>query len=159
MVLAFLLNAFFHVSNISKNISLLTTSFIMAASYFTSNHFINLSADNTNIYLSWILYDIFAISAILVLNKLSKQRLCTAATYIIFGLILNATLCAILHIDLRVLLNREPWWFWYFYTVSINIIDVCMVAALIINRDFLRLNYFGRYIRNFLIKKSDGKLA
>lgn len=159
MVLAFLLNAFFYVSGISKNTSLLATSFMMAASYFTSNHFINLSADHTDIYLSWILYDVVTIGLILGVNKLLTQKLCVAAYYIILGLVLNATLCAVLHVDLRVLLNREPWWFWYFYTLSINIIDVCMVAALIINRDYLRLNFLGRYIKSFLIKKGNGKLA
>jgi hypothetical protein len=159
MVLAFLLNAFFYLSSISKDISLLLTSFVMAASYFTSNHYINLGAENIHMYLIWILYDVVTITLILLFNKISKKPLCIAGKYVIFGLSLNATLCAILHIDLRVIINSEPWWFWYFYSVTINSIDVFMVAALIINRDFLQASYFSRKIKSLIYKKPSSNLV
>lgn len=154
MVLAFLLNAFFYVSSISKNISLLVTSFIMAASYFTSNHFIDLSASRDNVYLSWILYDAITIVSILLTHKLFRQKLCVAGRYVLVGLSINALLCLLLHIDLWVIYNREPWWFWYFYTLAINTIDVVMVAALILDRDFLGSTLLKRKFKKRLNKSN-----
>jgi len=144
MFLAFLLNSFFYISCISKNISLLITSTVMAVSYFTSNHFIDLSASTEFIYLTWIGYDILTISFILLINRIFNQKLCTAAKYVLVGLSLNALLCFLIHIDLKVLINREPWWFWNFYTLGINSIDVVMVAALILDRDFLAISSIKR---------------
>jgi hypothetical protein len=152
MVLAFLLNAFFYLSNISKNISLLLTSSVMAASYFTSNHYIDLSS-TYYMYISWIAYDVVTIGLILLLSRIVKQNLCIAAKYTIFGLTLNAILCLLIHIDLRVLDNREPWWFWYFYTLAINTIDVIMVAALILDRDFLGVKFIRHSIKKYFSKK------
>lgn len=155
MFLAFLLNSFFYVSGISKNISLLLTSFVMASSYFTSNHFIDLNDTYVeSMYLTWIVYDAVTITLILALNRIAKQNLCTAAKYVIVGLSLNALLCLILHIDLRVLANREPWWFWYFYTLGINTIDVVMVAALILDRDYLGISLLKIKLKRQL-KKSN----
>lgn len=154
MFLAFLLNSFFYVSGISKNISLLLTSFVMASSYFTSNHFIDLNDTYIeSMYLTWIIYDAVTITLILALNRLFKQKLCIAAKYVIVGLSLNALLCLILHIDLRVLANREPWWFWYFYTLAINTIDVIMVAALILDRDFLGVKFIKHNLKKYFSKK------
>ncbi|WP_138568322.1 hypothetical protein [Pseudoalteromonas phenolica] len=153
MFLAALLNIFFYVSNISKNVSLLVTSIVMASSYFTSNHFIDLSGSTKNIYISWIGYDLLTISLILIIHKIFTQKTCTAARYVIVGLSLNALLCLFLHIDLRVLENRDPWWFWYFYTLAINTIDVIMVAALILDRDFLGAKIIKNRVRNYFSKR------
>lgn len=153
MVLAFLLNAFFYLSNISKNMSLMLTSFVMAASYFTSNHFIDLSASTAHIYLNWIAYDVITIALIFFLNLLTKQKLCLAAKYAVAGLCANALLCLLIHIDLRVLDTREPWWFWYFYTLAINTIDVIMVAALILDRDFLGVKFINHKVKKYFSKK------
>lgn len=126
----------------------------MALSYFTSNHFIDLTETNREgMYLTWIAYDLITISLIISLNKAFKQTLCTAAKYVIAGLTLNALLCLLIHIDLRVLANREPWWFWYFYTLAINTIDVIMVAALILDRDFLGMKFLKNKISIYFSKK------
>jgi len=154
MFLAFLLNSFFYVSGISKNISLLLTSPVMASSYFTSNHFIYLNDTFAeDMYLTWVGYDLIKIFLIIFLNRVSKQTLCTAAKYVIAGLTLNAVLCLLIHVDLRVLVNREPWWFWYFYTLGINTIDVIMVAALILDRDFLGMKFIKKYIEKYFSKR------
>jgi len=44
-----------------------------------------------------------------------------------------------MHIDVFVRGNYEPWWFWSFYTVVINIMDIIMVSILFIKKDFLML--------------------
>lgn len=154
MFLAFLLNSFFYVSGISKNISLLFTSAVMASSYFTSNHFIYLNDTFAeDMYLTWVAYDLITIFFILFLNRFFKQPLCTASKYVIAGLTLNAVLCLLIHLDLRVLLNRDPWWFWYFYTLGINTIDVIMVAALILDRDFLGVTIIKNRVKNYFSKR------
>ena len=154
MILAFSLNVFFYVFGISKNLSLLITSSVMAVSYFTSNHFIDLSASKNNLYISWIFYDAVTIVLILLTNKLFKQQLCVAGRYVLIGLSANALLCLLLHIDLFVLDNREPWWFWYFYTLAINTFDVVMVAALILDRDFLGGSILKRKFKKYLNKSN-----
>jgi hypothetical protein len=153
MVLAFLLNAFFYISDISKNLSLLLTSFLMAASYYTSNHFISLGDDTTYIYLRWIAYDLFTVLTILMVNRLIRLKECIAVKYVIFGLLANAFLCLMIHIDMRILENQEPWWFWYFYTLAINTIDVIMVAALILDRDFLGVKFINHKVKKYFLKK------
>lgn len=126
----------------------------MASSYFTSNHYIDLNDTYIeNMYLTWIVYDAVAITLILALNRIFKQNLCLAAKYVTIGLSLNALLCLILHIDLRMLENREPWWFWYFYTLAINTIDVIMVAALILDRDFLGAKFFKSRFKKYFSKR------
>ena len=126
----------------------------MASSYFTSNHFIYLNdAFAEDMYLTWVAYDLITIFFILFLNRVFKQPLCTASKYVIIGLTFNAILCLLIHLDLRVLLNREPWWFWYFYTLGINTIDVIMVAALILDRDFLGVKFLKNRISMYLSKK------
>ena len=154
MVLAFLLNAFFYISSISKNLSLLITSAVMAMSYFTSNHFIDLSASRENIYISWILYDILTILLIISLNKLTKQKvLLCGKVYDHWPYFECFILFLLIHIDLRVLDNREPWWFWYFYTLAINTIDVIMVASLILDRDFLCIKFFKNRVKKYFSKR------
>jgi hypothetical protein len=126
----------------------------MASSYFTSNHFIDLAETNReSMYLTWIAYDLITITLIICLNRAFKQTLCTASKYVIAGLTANALLCLLIHIDLRVLVNRDPWWFWYFYTLGINTIDVIMVAALILDRDFLGMRFLKNKVSIHLSKK------
>ena len=148
MLMAFLLNLFFYVSELNQDKSLVITSFFMAVSYFSSNHFIELESSNTNLYIEWFVYDLVTLIFILVSHRfLSKTS--TAAKYIYAGLIINSLLYALIHIDLIVLWNREVWWFWTFYSIGVNVVDFLMIVALITNKDFL----FVSKIKNYLFKK------
>ena len=62
------------------------------------------------------------------------------------GMAANASLSLLIHLDLRVFDNREPWWFWSLYTIAINAIDVLIVAALITGRDYLRVGKRWNFI-------------
>lgn len=139
LLLAFLLNSFFFALRIKTDKTLLATSLIMSISYGITNHLFDLGIYREFLYLSWIAFDIITIIAILAAGKLLNTKLCSAAKYIILGLSINAFLCLVIHIDLRTLDNREPWWFWSFYSLSINIIDLFMIVSLMVNRDFLKL--------------------
>lgn len=148
MLMAFLLNLFFYVSELNQDKSLVITSFFMAVSYFSSNHFIELESSNTNLYIEWFVYDLVTLIFIVVSHRfLSKTSI--AAKYIYVGLIINSVLYALIHIDLIVLWNREVWWFWTFYSIGVNVVDFLMIVALITNKDFL---FVGK-IKNYLFKK------
>ncbi len=45
-----------------------------------------------------------------------------------------------MYIDMYVFNNQEPWLFWDIYTFSVNLIDLIMIVALIVDRDFLGLH-------------------
>lgn len=146
MFLAFLMNCFFHfLTSYSDDKSLLLTSAVMALSYYTSNHFFPLESSEW-LYFSFIAYDLVTIFAIVALHKILKYELGITAKYVMVGMAVNAILCFIIHMDLRTFNNQERWWFWSFYTIAINTIDVLMVAALITGRDYLRAGKLWNYI-------------
>ena len=155
MLLAFLLNLFFYVSELNQDKSLVITSFLMALSYFCSNHFIILENSNENLYIEWFTYDL--VTLILIFFAHSVINLTSTATrYIYVGLIINSILYALIHIDLMVLWNREAWWFWTFYSFGVNVVDFLMIVALITNKDFLLIkkikwNLFKRKNKNTFI--------
>ena len=136
MLMAFLLNLFFYVSELNQNKSLVVTSFFMAVSYFSSNHFIELESSNTNLYIEWFIYDLITL-LLIVFSHYFLKNTSTATKYIYTGLVINSVLYALIHIDLIVLWNREVWWFWTFYSIGVNVVDFLMIVALITNKDFL----------------------
>ena len=146
MFLAFLMNCFFHfLTSYSDDKSLLLTSALMALSYFTSNHFFPLE-NSEWIYFYFINYDLVTIAAIVLLHRMLRYELGVTAKYVMVGMAVNASLSLLIHMDLRVFDNREPWWFWSLYTIAINAIDVLMVAALITGRDYLRVGKLWNFI-------------
>ncbi len=157
MLLAFLLNLFFYVSELNQDKSLVITSFLMALSYFCSNHFIILENANENLYIKWFTYDLVTLIFIFVAHRVVNLT-STATKYIYAGLMINSILYALIHIDLMVLWNREAWWFWTFYSFSVNVVDFLMIVALITNKDFLLIkkikwNLFQRKNKNTFISQ------
>jgi len=60
--------------------------------------------------------------------------------YLISGLFINLLLTLCMHIDMFVYGNQDPWIFWDIYTIAVFVIDLLMVVALIVDRDFLGLH-------------------
>ena len=105
-------------SSINKeNKSPVYLSALMLCSYISSGY-INLLE---SLYLNWALYDFITILALFI------------------SLTTNAVLTLIMHYDLYVLYNIEPWWYWSFYSIGINTIDILMMLSLILNRNILRM--------------------
>lgn len=138
MGLSFILNLFFFVSGINRQVSLLFVSGVMASSYFISNHLLNLNYDNW-VFVEWTLYDLITMLIIFIFHKVKKIKFSIAAYYICIGLLINSSLFSLMFIDINILEAKDAWWFWYAYTIVVNVVDVLMVSALIINRDFLGL--------------------
>ncbi|NOU52702.1 hypothetical protein HG263_19535 [Pseudoalteromonas sp. JBTF-M23] len=136
-ILAFIFNLSFFLLKLSQNSSLVFSSCVMAASYFLSNHFFDIILDTSFQYLIWLAFDLVTILLIWLPHKVLKLRFSTASIYVFLGLSINSVLFLLMHMDISLLVNRQHWWFWTTYSILINVFDLMMVAALILNRDFL----------------------
>ncbi|MBD1582077.1 hypothetical protein [Pseudoalteromonas sp. S16_S37] len=125
----------------------------MATSYFLSNHFYELAGILDIGYLLWLAYDLVAIASLILIHKLLKLPLSVACKYVLLGLSLNSVLFISMHIDRFVLLNDTHWWLWTVYSLMVNVFDLMMVAALILNRDFLLILRAKKQIKHFLFKR------
>ncbi|KKL53054.1 hypothetical protein LCGC14_2279310, partial [marine sediment metagenome] len=88
-----------------------------------------------SLYLNSMLYDFITILALLILDHLKVLHRSIAFQFIIFALTINAVLTLILHYDLYVLYNYEPWWYWSVYSVGVNMFDVLMILSLVFNKN------------------------
>ena len=138
-LMAFLFNIFVYSLNIKRNTTLLLSSFIMMTSYSASDHFFTWLAIDNSVYLDWALYDYATITA-LILAYIFLKKTTPSFFYIVIGLMVNSLLSLCMYLDMYVYNNRNPWLLWDLYTFSVNIIDLIMIVALIVDRDFLGLH-------------------
>lgn len=132
-LMAFLFNLVARLNNPDK--AIVQLSFMMAFSYIISD-FYRLSYSN---YLNWLIYDLLTIAVIFVWFRYFKRQRFTALYYILLGLILNSFLMLIIHYDIYILHNNEPWWLWMVYSYGVNIVDLSMIFVLVTEKDFLFL--------------------
>jgi hypothetical protein len=134
------------VSSINTpNKSLVYLATIMFFSYLLSDFLYIFK----NVYLNWIFFDFATILIIFLALKVSSFQSSVAKNYIISGLIINACLTYAIYIDLYINWNSEPWWLWSLYSMGVNIIDLIMIIAIFINKDFLGLMKLkGRLFRS-----------
>ncbi|WP_024611893.1 membrane protein [Pseudoalteromonas sp. TB64] len=109
-------------------------SLVMTISY-SSSLFIDIQDIS---YLQLFLFDITTIFAIIILRFFIIENL--ISIYLLLGLTINSSLFLGMYIDVSVFNNYEPWWFWSFYSISINVVDLSMIAIFFINKDFLGLD-------------------
>ncbi|WP_140394336.1 hypothetical protein [Pseudoalteromonas sp. A601] len=103
-------------------------------------------------YLFWFSSNLVCLLIILRLTSGTYLGKLPAKLYIIIGLTVSMLLFLAMHIDINVLMNYEPWWFWTFYSITVNVMDVMMIIALLTNKDFLGL--LGCYRWVFETKQS-----
>ncbi|KAA1164359.1 hypothetical protein EU508_02185 [Pseudoalteromonas fuliginea] len=75
--------------------------------------------------------------------------------YLLLGLTINAFLFFCMHLDVYIFDNYEPWWFWSFYSIVVNLADFMMVAIFFINKDFLALAAIKKWFHNSIMKRND----
>ncbi|MDQ9093316.1 hypothetical protein RC083_17190 [Pseudoalteromonas haloplanktis] len=97
------------------------------------------SIDYTNVYLIFSACDIFTLIIILLITYKKKVSELPAKLYVVAGLTVNIVLFIGMHIDTIILSNHEAWWFWSFYSVAVNLMDIMMITALVLNKDYLGL--------------------
>lgn len=138
-LMAFFFNAFIYSLNIKRNTTLLLSSFIMMVSYSSSDYFYTWLSIQNGFLLDWALYDFGTIVALLIAYAFIKKTT-SSFLYLITGLTINSLFFICMYIDMYVFNNQEPWLFWDIYTFSVNLIDLIMIVALIVDRDFLGLH-------------------
>lgn len=109
---------------------------IMLCSYVLSDYVYILN----DVYLNWILYDFLTVATIILAIKRSIVTSPVPAYFIVIGLTINSLLVSLVYHDLYILGNTQEWWFWTFYSISVNTIDLLMIASLVINIDFININ-------------------
>lgn len=110
------------------NVSYLVTSFLALTS---------------SVYLLWVIADLVTIWVLFFSRP--RHSPIPAMYYCVFALAVNALLHITIYIDLTVLDNLEPWWFWVVYPIGVNISDFIIILALVINRDFLGICALMRF--------------
>ena len=153
-LMAFMFNVFGKVVGFKDSYSIIITALIVFMSYFSSDHFVELS-ETTSVYLEWMTQDILTIATILIVHKIFKFKHHRASYYVYLGLTLNGLLFYLMWVDIQVLANQDPWWFWTVYSFGVNAVDYVMIITLIVGRDWLGLVRFGRFIRNKAIAKKE----
>ena len=138
-LMAFFFNVFVYSLNVKRDTNLLFSSFVMMVSYTLSDYFFTWLSIKTTVYLDWAIYDVLTI-LILSLSLACKKKTSVSFIYLTVGLSINLTFFLLMYFDLYVHQNKERWLLWDIYAVSVNIIDVIMIVALIVDRDFLGLN-------------------
>jgi hypothetical protein len=112
------------------------------------------------LYLFWALIDVGTLSIIIIAHLFLKEMPHRATIYVFLGLTFNSFLLFGMYIDIWIMGNKSPWWFWGLYTYGINVVDYMMIIALITGKDFLGLVRLGRFIGSKIItkkEKSEGK--
>nr|WP_226929018.1 hypothetical protein [Pseudoalteromonas distincta] len=124
-------------------------SLVMSISY-SSSLFIDIQHIS---YLQLFLFDITTIFAIIILRLFIIENL--ISIYLLLGLIINSSLFLGMYIDVSVFNNYEPWWFWFFYSIVINLADFMMLAIFFINKDFLALAAIKIWFHNSIMKRNN----
>ena len=134
------------VSSINTpNKSLVYLATIMFFSYLLSDFLYIFQ----NAYLNWIFFDFATILIIFLALQVSSFQSSVAKNYIVSGLIINACLTYAIYVDLYINWNSEPWWLWSLYSMGVNVVDLLMIIAIFINKDFLGLMKLkGRLFRS-----------
>ena len=134
------------VSSINTpNKSLVYLATIMFFSYLLSDFLYIFK----NVYLNWIFFDFATILIIFLALQVSSFQSSVAKNYIVSGLIINACLTYAIYVDLYINWNSEPWWLWSLYSMGVNVVDLLMIIAIFINKDFLGLMKLkGRLFRS-----------
>lgn len=138
-LMAFFFNIFVYSLDVKRNTTLLLSSFIMIVSYTVSDYFFTWLSIKVRVFLDWAIYDIATILALTAIYFIIKKTT-PSFFYLIIGLTINSLLFICMYVDMYVLNNQEYWFFWDVYIYSVNLIDLIMVIALIVDRDFLGLH-------------------
>ncbi|WP_167850848.1 hypothetical protein [Pseudoalteromonas sp. KS88] len=123
---------------------LMWMSLAIFLSYLLSDPLLSLSVGvdiiySINGYIIWAISDFVILLIILIITRKSRVQKLPAKLYVIIGLTVNMLLFLAMHIDINVLMHYEHWWFWTFYSITVNVMDVMMIIALLTNKDFLGL--------------------
>jgi len=138
-LMAFFFNIFVYSLGVKRNTTLLISSFIMMVSYSATDYLYTWISYYNTTYFDWAIHDAITIVSLIIAYSVVK-RSSTSLLYLVTGLSINMILVLFMHLDVYIYGNQEPWILWDIYLYSVNVIDLTMVVALIVDRDFLGLH-------------------
>ena len=156
-LMAFFFNAFVYSLGVKRGTTLLLSSFVMMCSYTLSDYFFTWLSLKNSLYLNFALYDIATIIALLCLYKIVKKTT-PSFLYLIIGLSINTVFFALMHIDIYIYENKQHWWLWEAFLYTVNLVDITMIVALIVDRDILGLHKLKNAIRTLLNPSANSKM-
>ena len=147
-LMTFFFNVFVYSLDVKRGTTLLLSSFIMMISYTLSDYFYTWLSIKNSIYLDWALYDISTILALICIYKITEKTT-PSFLYLIVGLSINSIFFFCMYLDMYIFGNMERWFFWDVYTYAVNLMDLIMIVALIVDRDFLGLHKLKKKIFSY----------
>ena len=111
----------------------------MMVSYSATDYLYTWISYYNTTYFDWAIHDAITIASLIIAYSVVK-RSSTSLLYLVTGLSINMILVLFMHLDVYIYGNQEPWILWDIYLYSVNVIDLTMVVALIVDRDFLGLH-------------------
>jgi hypothetical protein len=87
-----------------------------------------------NKHLILVMLNALVVIAIFTLHRVLKVQYHYVARYLLRCICLSIALNTILHIDIVVLENREPYWLWSVYSYGENIMTVFMFCSVLVAR-------------------------
>ena len=157
-LMTFFFNVFVYSLDVKRGTTLLLSSFIMMISYTLSDYFYTWLSIKNSIYLDWALYDISTILALICIYKITEKTT-PSFLYLIVGLSINSIFFFCMYLDMYIFGNMERWFFWDVYTYAVNLMDLIMIVALIIDRDFLGLHKLKNKILSYFKSNDSHKVT
>ncbi len=137
-----------------KDFGLVWVSIVMFISYFISDNFHDFFR-TTEVFLTWFVYDLVTLLFIVPCILFKKSKIPPGIIYVILGLSFNSLMFLLLHYDVVIRGNTEPWWLWTLYSVGVNLSDLLMIVALIVDRDILGLINLKNFLSVKLFSKRE----
>ncbi|WP_277053523.1 hypothetical protein [Pseudoalteromonas marina] len=156
-LMAFFFNVFIYAIGLKKGTTLLFSSFVMMCSYTLSDYFFTWLSLKNSLYLNFALYDVATITALIIVYKFVKKTT-PSFLYLVLGLSINTIFFLLMHVDSEIYENTHYWWFWEVYMYTVNLIDITMIVALIVDRDILGLHKLKNTTRTLLNPSSNLKV-
>ncbi|MEM5513114.1 hypothetical protein WNY79_09470 [Pseudoalteromonas sp. AS84] len=157
-LMTFFFNVFVYSLDVKRGTTLLLSSFIMMISYTLSDYFYTWLSIKSSIYLDWALYDISTILALICIYKITEKTT-PSFLYLIVGLSINSIFFFCMYLDMYIFGNMERWFFWDVYTYAVNLMDLIMIVALIVDRDFLGLHKLKNKILSYFKSNDTHKVT
>ncbi|HCV05576.1 MAG: hypothetical protein CMK63_09135 [Pseudoalteromonadaceae bacterium] len=142
-LMSFLYNMVKKSSTPNGDKTLMWMSLALFISYMMSDPLLNIALgynilDSSFAYMIWAVSDLLILLIISLIARGRKVTLVPAKLYIFTGLLINTSLFLGMYYDINYAYTGD-WWFWSFYTVTVNVMDIMMLIALFSNKDFLGL--------------------
>jgi hypothetical protein len=108
-------------------------------------------------YTVYLILDLFTVLLICSVLRVNSKKGTLCKRYIIFGLLCNSALFALIQIDLLLMYNHykamDPWWFWSVFTISVNFFDGLMILVLLFHKDIFLFERWSKETSNAFNRK------